>query len=139
MSENKSTRFQFNFAGVEIELEGKDEFVIEMYQKILSDVERAQGEMRLDSDTTNDNSLSKKIIWIHKCTPMMKKVYMSSGDELKKQPLLNFIDLQGVELIYCDEDAFPSILPEEFAGNTLWAELTTKGKMSIANKQDGKA
>lgn len=139
MSESKSTRFQFKFAGVEIEIHGKPPFVNKMYRTILADVEKARKLENLDltdPDPTNDESLSKKIIWIHKCTQMMNKIYMTTLSDLQPQPVLKALDLGGVGVIYCDRESLSDVLPEHQEGQTLWAELTSLGKIEIANSQD---
>lgn len=143
MSESKSTRFQFNFAGVEIEIQGNQEFVNKMYRKILADVEQARVVENLESEGVDivdptDGSLSKNIIWIHKCSQMMNKIYMSTHNDLKNQPILDALDLHGVGVIYCDRNSISNILPKREEGHTLWAELTTQGKIQIANSQDAK-
>ncbi len=133
MSESKSTQFQFKFAGVEIEIKGEPGFVNRMYRTILADVERARTfeDFHL-SEVADDDSLSKKIIWIHRCSEMMNKIYMSTLRELKQNKTLQMLDLQGVGVIYCDPKALGAVLKNHEEGQTLWAELTTQGKLKIA-------
>ena len=140
MADEELTHFRFDFGGIKLEVSGEREFVREMYHRVMQDVEKARNANLADSRSVNadGSTLDKKSkirepsVWVHRCSDLMRKIYMLTYEEFKKTPLVNFINLSRVRNIYLDKGIFDEILPETESNQTLWAEFTRAGKNKIA-------
>lgn len=141
MSDENSTHFQFRLGGIELEIEGDREFVERMYHRVMRDIEtvrkrvaaqRAEERLSPPVAPDDDSIRRRQILWVHRCTPMMHKIYMSAPVEVDESPLLRMIDTTKVSVIFADRDAFDNVLPGGGRGQTMWAELTEKGRQRIA-------
>lgn len=137
MSDENSTHFQFRLGGIELEISGDREFVEKMYGRVMRDIEAARRtvaeSMDADQKGAADSSLrEKQILWVHRCSPMMHKIYMSSPAELDKSPLMRQFETTNVSILFADKGVFERILPSVEKGATLWAELTERGRQRIA-------
>lgn len=130
MSSEESVRFQFNFRGVQVEISGERRFVDEMYQELMRDIEAARlgaserkDEFRLPDD--------EGLVWVHRCSDMMRKIYMATTDDIGFTLLSNSLDARRLNSIYVDKHIFDQFMPNVAKERTLWAELTEEGKRTI--------
>lgn len=143
MSDENSTHFQFRLGGIELEIEGDREFVERMYARIMQDITAAGKE--LDAAEAREAKKGdgphdvrhRQILWVHRCSPMMHKIYMSSPGTLDPSPLFRFVDLAKVGIVFADKGVFEMVLPTANKGQTVWAELTEAGKKKIAAATPG--
>ena len=149
MSDENTTHFQFTLGRLSIELSGEKEFVERAYKMLMADVEAARAlrgvplpEPIEASEAEDDNAEPvepRKIVWVHRCSEMMHKIYMSTANELSRNKFFRLFDLEGVNVVYTERDAVEAVLPGIEKGLTLWAELTSKGRQKIAEAQaDGR-
>ncbi len=136
MAEDK-TRFHFDFGGVKLELAGEREFVERMYQQVMKDVQVARQRAKLNIKSGPRKKMvkgnkKKPSVWVHRCSDMMRKIYMASRTDVMQSPLGEVLDASGFENIYMDREAFNHFFPELEGGYTLWAEFTTVGRRKIA-------
>jgi len=134
MSENNSTQFQFRLGGIELEIAGDRQFVEQMYSRVMRDIEAARKSLA-DEDGDDPQAAwlrEKQILWVHRCSPMMHKIYMSSPAELDKSPLMRQFETTHINIVFADRAVFGRVLPSVEKGATLWAELTERGRRRIA-------
>ncbi len=133
MSDENSTQFQFRLGGIELEISGDMEFVEQMYSRVMRDIEAARTSVTEDVDARKQAGLrEKQILWVHRCSPMMHKIYMSSPAELDKSALMRQFETTHVNIVFADKGVFGRVLPSVEKGATLWAELTERGRRRIA-------
>ena len=137
MSDENSTQFQFRLGGIELEISGDQAFVEKMYSRVMRDIETARKHVMgapAPSVAKSDPRAAAegKILWVHRCSPMMHKIYMSSPAELAKSPIFRLIDASNVSIVFADRSVFDRLLPSVEKGATLWAELTERGRQRIA-------
>lgn len=137
MSDENSTHFQFRLGGIELEISGERAFVEKMYERVMRDIELARKkvaktEAAKEGVAATDAEREGQILWVHRCSPMMHKIYMSSPPELDRCPLLKAVDTAALSVVFVEKGMFELVLPKGGKGNTLWAELTEKGRQKIA-------
>ena len=133
MSDENSTQFQFRLGGIELEIEGERAFVEKMYSRVMRDIEAARHVIAKSSDANPGLAArQRQITWVHRCSPMMHKIYMSSPAQLDKSPLMRSIETSAVNIVFADKSVFERVLPSIEKGATLWAELTARGRKRIA-------
>jgi len=152
MSEEKTTHFQFNLEGIELEISGEQSFVELMYRRIMRDIEEARslpasGSSKVSRATQplpaapkavkQVRKESRPVIWVHRCTEMMHKIYMSSPEDIARAPLFRSLESDWISVIYTNEHAITHVIPNVEAGHTLWAELTDAGRARIKNAKAG--
>ena len=138
MSDENSTHFQFRLGGIELEISGERDFVERMYRRVMRDIEiarKAVAEERLAQAgaASDEERRQKQILWVHRCSTMMHKIYMSSPAELDKSTLMRSFETTRVNIVFADKGVFDMVLPSIEKGATLWAELTAKGRERIAS------
>lgn len=136
MDDKKTTRFHFDFGGIELELRGEKEFVQSMYREILRDVEKARGEVQDELHKKRSHSDERRprepSIWVHRATSVMRKIYLLPPDEIRVTAIGQVLKLGEVKSIYIDKEVFADFFPEMDKGKTLWAEFTPEGRERIA-------
>lgn len=134
MSDENSTHFQFRLGGIELEISGERKFVEEMYGRMMRDIDEARRKALGRKGKQRDAvpAADRQIVWVHRCSPMMHKIYMSSPIEVARAPLMRQIDANELAIVFADKDVFDHVLPGGGRGHTLWAELTAKGRKRIA-------
>ncbi len=155
MSNENSTHFQFSLAAIDLEISGERAFVERMYRLIMQDIEAARtgkltppvpppkkAEPVMDMGATIPSHGQKRsktvapdsqVVWVHRCSDMMHKIYMSSPEELSRASLLKVIDPSALAVVFAAEDVVDVMLPKVEQGHTLWAELTAAGRKKIQN------
>lgn len=130
MSSEETVRFQFDFRGVQVEIAGDRRFVDQMYQELMRDIEAArlgaserEDELKLPDD--------EGLVWVHRCSEMMRKIYMATADDIGFTLLSNTLDARQLSSIYVDKRVFDRFMPKIANERTLWAELTEEGKRTI--------
>jgi hypothetical protein len=157
MSSENSTHFQFSLAAIDLEISGERAFVEKMYRIIMQDIEAARALPAPDAKSTAKTaspadmgatisshgqkrpktvSPDSQVVWVHRCSEMMHKIYMSSPEELSRAPLMRVLDPKHIAVLFADEEVVDVILPKVEKGHTLWAELTAKGRKRIQNNDD---
>lgn len=139
MSDDNTTHFQFSLAGIELEISGDRHFVERMYRTVMHDIEMARkgetpkGQPSNAQDERRQQLERKKreIVWVHRCSEMMHKIYMSSPKEIGRSPLLRSFDASQLGVVYAEKALVGMILPKTERGQTLWAELTEAGRERI--------
>lgn len=136
MSDENSTHFQFRLGGIELEISGDRDFVERMYQRVMRDIEVARKRVANQAPETPpedvaDEERKNQILWVHRCSSMMHKIYMSSPAELDKSPLMRSFETTAVNIVFADRAVFDMVLPSIEKGATLWAELTKEGRERI--------
>ena len=145
MSDDNSTHFQFSLGNIELEISGDRDFVEKMYRMIMRDIETSR---KLDgateeakpqlappefpSDLPFDRHRERPVVWVHRCSTMMHKIYMSSPEEIAKSPLLRVFDADWLSVVFAQDSLIRRVLPTVEDGQTLWAELTPEGRRKIA-------
>lgn len=133
MSSENSTQFQFRLGGIELEISGTQAFVEKMYARVMRDIESSQQHtVPAQSASDPEAFVDGKLVWVHRCSPMMHKIYMSSPAELTRSPLMRAFDAGAVKILFADKSVFDRVLPAIEKGATLWAELTETGRRRIA-------
>ena len=133
MSDENSTQFQFRLGGIELEIAGDRDFVEQMYARVMRDIEVARCALTDATTLAEDAGLRRsQILWVHRCSPMMHKIYMSSPAELDKSALMRQFETTNVNIVFADKGVFGRVLPSVEKGATLWAELTERGRQRIA-------
>lgn len=138
MADEKETHFHFDFGGITLEVSGGRDFVQEMYQKVMKDVadarRSAQAANRKASKKVSSKGPTKKpSVWVHRCSEMMRKIYMASQDDISASPICDIVDVDVVSGIYVDKGLFELFFPKLDDGQTLWAEFTAVGRKKIAD------
>ncbi len=149
---NEYTHFCLNLNGISLELEGERSFVEEMYRQIMRDIEEARrrnlaaqpqaaSQAPLKASSATDPGQAprpratpsrEQVIWIHRCSPLVHRIYMGTPQELSESPVLGAIQLDRVATLYIDDALLPKLLPRFERGQTLWAELTAAGKQQMS-------
>lgn len=151
MSSDDTTHFQLNVNGISLELSGEREFVQQMYQQIMRDLEVARDRMiarqsELIADDRSATAVKRRIkarktpipeqdnqvIWLHRCNDMVHKIYMASADDIRASPLFGLLDPSAIGTLYVRDPLLARALPRFERGQTLWAELTAAGRRKIA-------
>lgn len=140
----KKTQFRLNLNGIVLDLEGDRAFVEEMYKEIMRDIEEAKRRNERVNQTPAERKRAKRkpkqesVLWIHRCSPLVHKIYMASPDDLEESPILSHIDHTKLGTLYIDHALLSKLMPQFDRGQTLWAELTPAGRERIANAQGPK-
>jgi hypothetical protein len=151
MSQDQHTRFQLTFNGISLELHGEKEFVEEMYREVMADLEEARarnarGQMPSTAPASASQAkppatagAKKKVerplehvIWLHRCTPLVNKIYMASPSDVRKTKRLSAFVPEQIATLYVEGKLLTDVMPQFDRGQTLWAELTTAGRKKIA-------
>lgn len=142
---SQQTQFRLNLNGISLELEGDRAFVDDMYREIMRDIEEAKrrNTERQQKEAKRSGKFERKpkspqpqhdgIIWVHRCSALVHKIYMANAEDLLGSPVLRAIDPDVVGTIYIEHGLLPSLMPRFERGQTLWAELTPSGRERIAN------
>ena len=141
MSDENTTHFQFSLAAIQLEISGDRDFVERMYRTIMQDIEEARKApsevpapaSSKEAPRAKTVEIDRQVIWVHRCSEMMHKIYMSSPEEVSRAHLLRNIDATRLAVVYASDHCIDLILPKVEKGHTLWAELTEKGKQRIQN------
>lgn len=137
MSDENSTQFQFRLGGIELEISGDRDFVERMYGRVMRDIEAARRSLATEAAQQEaEGARDKQILWVHRCSPMMHKIYMSSPAELDRSLLMRQFETTEVNIVFADKDVFERVLPSVEKGATLWAELTEQGRRRIAEASE---
>lgn len=152
MSNENSTHFQFSLAAIDLEISGDRAFVEKMYRMIMQDIEAARHAEPAGGSTIKAPAVKaadmaatippggkraktvspdSQVVWVHRCSDMMHKIYMSSPEELSRAHLLRVIDTSRIAVLFAEENVVDTLLPKVEKGHTLWAELTAKGRKRI--------
>lgn len=143
MSKTDTTHFHFDFGGIILELSGERAFVEKMYKQVMRDVAEArsgtQAPKKSDAKAGGGGRGSmqagpskRRSVWVHRCSDLMRKIYMATPSDVSASILGKSIDSEPVGVIYIDKGAFNGIFPEMDGGQTLWAEFTAAGKRKLA-------
>lgn len=162
MAQQQQTRFQLSVSGISLELHGEREFVEEMYREIMGALEEARarnarGEASMFSAPSREakpgaqlvkpgqkkapasrRARADHVIWVHRCTPLVNKIYMANPPELAKIKMLSIFELAHMATLYVEDGLLSTLLPQFDRGQTLWAELTVAGRRKIAEASDPK-
>lgn len=139
MSADESIRFEFNFEGIKIEISGESDFVDTLYRDLMRDIQAARQDLdAADQENLPDQQIEQIVVtpeqapvWVHRCSDMMRKIYMSTLAELEGSPLRNALDFGAVRTFYCDDAVFNAFFPGLSDNRTIWAELTDEGQRTI--------
>lgn len=149
MSQDQHTRFQLTFNGISLELHGEKEFVEEMYREVMADLEEARarnarGELPMGAAPGASSSKREQpkkksaerplehVIWLHRCTPLVNKIYMASPTDVRKTKRMSAFIPEEIATLYVEGKLLTEVMPQFDRGQTLWAELTTAGRQKIA-------
>jgi hypothetical protein len=136
MSDEERTHFQFEFRGVKVEISGTRDYVDSMYQILMRDMEAAR-RGAIDDLEPVETREEERLLWVHRCSEMMHKIYMAAPQTIVNSPLGRAMNPDAVDTLYAEKRAFDRLL-SSFAGDrTLWAELTPEGRRTI-DKADSK-
>ena len=145
-----STRFKLSLNGISLEISGERSFVEEMYREIMRDIEEARERLsrgersglapgaqaeRLAQSKPRAPALQKPlehVVWIHRCAPLVHKIYMASPSDLERSKLFGFLAPRRLSTLYMEDALLSRLLPKFDRGQTLWAELTREGRAKIA-------
>ena len=120
---------------IDVTLSGDRAFVEKMYRMIMTDISEARNLQNIESlDVISKNEPpeeAERIIWVHRCSEMMHKIYMGSPFDIDASDIMRLFDAQGLQTIYCEKSVINRVLPYIQDGHTLWAELTAKGRQTI--------
>ncbi|MFU8802338.1 MAG: hypothetical protein ACNA8W_00875 [Bradymonadaceae bacterium] len=131
--EEGRTHFNFDFGGITLELSGDRRFVEKLYRRVMKDVEYVRaGHHEVAKHTEEEAPTLQNAVWVHRCSEMMRKIYMTTQAEVGQSILAGCItpDLMGV--VYVDKGVMDRVFPELEKGQTLWAEFTPAGRERIA-------
>lgn len=130
MSEDGLTCFQFEFRGVCVEISGERSYVDEMYQVLMRDMESAKRGAEEHSGPVVVPE-EEPLVWVHRCSQMMHKIYLAEVRSLARGLLGRVIDPSWIDTVYADKGAFDRLLAGFDGDRTLWAELTPEGRRTI--------
>lgn len=138
MSED-STHFELKLNGIVLEISGDRDFVDHMYRLVMRDLEEARERVRQGITTPPTTPSSARpvrptddpVVWLHRCTDMVHKIYMASSSDLGGTPLFQVLDPRHLGVFYVEDELFRRHLPQFERGQTLWAELTPAGRAQI--------
>ncbi|WP_133622040.1 hypothetical protein [Bradymonas sediminis] len=141
MGADESIRFEFSFHGINIELSGESKFVDTLYRELMRDIEAARQTLDKEEEQAEVKASAASIehtpVWVHRCSEMMRKVYMSNVSEMKRSPVGKTLDYQAVRTFYTDDKAFRAFFPKLADNRTMWAELTDEGQRTIRKLPHG--
>lgn len=139
----EKTQFRLNLNGISLELDGERSFVEEMYRRIMQDIEEARRRNKAagaskSASTSKSPAKSAKprrdaVVWIHRCSELVHKIYMASPDEFSSLRQLQCFDPEQIGTMYVSDKLLPKLMPQFDKGQTLWAELTPAGRQKIAS------
>lgn len=157
VSEAEETKFQLSLNGISLEVSGEREFVEEMYRAIMADIEEARRRLHQGvvtglssssapavsakpaqntpakvSPSTKQRQNFEQVVWVHRCTSLVNKIYMASPRDLHRTKVLSKLNINHLATLYVEDKLMTRILPQFEKGQTLWAELTTAGRAKIA-------
>lgn len=143
MSKTDTTHFHFDFGGITLELSGERAFVEKMYKQVMRDVAEARSGALTPSKSEakaggggrgwmQAGPSKRRSVWVHRCSDLMRKIYMATPTDVSGSILGTCIDSEPVGVIYIDKSAFSGVFPEMDDGQTLWAEFTAAGKVKLA-------
>lgn len=135
MAGDDDTRFHFDFGGITLELSGKRPFVEQMYRRVMEDVETVRRRVREDKAAGGKVAPAqarRPSVWVHRCSDMMRKIYMVSHDDVVASSLDEICDMGAVKNVYIAKNVFQKFFPDLEDGQTLWAEFTSVGREKIA-------
>jgi hypothetical protein len=135
MSDETQSKFNFEFGGISIEVSGEKEFVQEVYQTVMRDVETARKNVEASGGKARGATGEKKepeAVWVHRSSDMMRKVYMAALKDVLKTPLGELLDIKVVSALYVEKGVFDRLFPDLENSQTLWAEFTQAGRKRIA-------
>lgn len=139
MSKSDTTHFHFDFGGITLELSGEREFVEKMYKQVMRDVAEARSGAHkaargssAGKGGTQGTPAKRRSVWVHRCSDLMRKIYMATPADVSSSVLGQAIDSKPIGVIYIDKGAFNGIFPEMDGGQTMWAEFTAAGKAKLA-------
>lgn len=131
---SSQSQFQFESNDVRIEIEGERSFVEEAYRRVMRDVDAAR---EGDADPRAREPARDEVVWIIRCTPMMRRIYMAESLDLEESPVADVLDVDHLGTAYLDAESFDVLLPTlRDRDDTLWAELTEAGRRRIAGNGD---
>ncbi len=135
MAGDDDTRFHFDFGGITLELSGKRPFVERMYRRVMEDVEKMRRKVRAEKDSDGEvvvKPVSRPSVWVHRCSDMMRKIYMVSHEDIVASALGTAFEMKQVKNVYISKGVFQDFFPALENGQTLWAEFTPVGREKIA-------
>lgn len=145
MTDEDLTHFHFDFGGITLELSGERQFVEKMYRQVMKDVEAARAAGALSPISQEASEVSEvseakfedphgmhQAVWVHRCSEMMRKIYMTTQHEINKTIVGRCIDPRAVGVLFVDKGVLEKVFPELEKGQTLWAEFTPAGRQKIA-------
>ena len=143
-NDQDTTRFVLSIHGISLELSGSPRFVEELYREIMRDIERVHREERAAltpvAPTPEARAPSPAptpaVIWLHRCSELVNKVYMATEDDLRTAQVFSFLNLKHVTAMYLEDGVMRRELPQFAKGRTLWAKLTTAGRATIASASE---
>ncbi|MBA2661414.1 MAG: hypothetical protein H0U74_03915 [Bradymonadaceae bacterium] len=136
--EEDFTHFQFDFGGISLELSGERAFVEQMYRQIMNDVELVRTGRHRAPETvpvgaaTVARAPEPQVLWIHRCSEMMRKIYMATTDDIDETFLAKVLNSAHIGVLYIDKGIMHNTLSNLEKGNTLWAEFTEAGRQKLA-------
>ncbi len=133
MADDDHTHFRFDFGGITLELEGKRPFVERMYRRVMQDVVEARRQTEGEEKSSPSKKLLEKkpSVWVHRCSDMMRKIYMVSRADIGESALGEFTDVEAIGNVYIQKGLLADFFPEIKDGQTLWAEFTPVGRKKI--------
>lgn len=135
MSDESRSHFELERGGVRIELTGSWSFLQKMYRRIMRDVDRAAPKASDDSASTS-RTPHDHVVWIIRCSDMMRRIYMAEGRHFAESPLHETLDPDVIGTLYTSKQAFQDLLPTVAAGETtIWAKLTEAGREELSNAE----
>lgn len=139
MSADDPIQFQFSFRGVDIEISGESAFVDEFYRELMRDIQAARECLESSAEDPPDPKamLNETPIWVHRCSDMMRKVYMTNADTMEQTILTHLLNFPHLRTLYINKQVFDSLLPTLTREYTLWAELTEEGRRTIQRLPSG--
>ena len=132
MAGDDTTHFQFEYGGIMVEVSGERAFVDDMYRQVMKDIQQARRQPAKSAEKTPPPA--EQIVWVHRCSEMMHKIYMATPSVISRTILGRAIDISALRRMYVDKDVFERVLPSVAGDHTLFAELTDEGRAEIGNR-----
>ncbi|MEM1350359.1 MAG: hypothetical protein AAGI01_17500 [Myxococcota bacterium] len=138
MSTDETDHFQLNFNGIQLEISGERSFVQHMYREVMRDLEEARRRALQAKPSSGKKRVKSRerpepnVIWLHRVSDMVHKIYMASHHDLDGSPLFDVLDRPTIGTLYVEDNLLPRALQRFARGQTLWAELTSVGRRKIA-------
>jgi hypothetical protein len=130
MRSDDTIHFHFQFRGITAEITGERTFVEEMYRALMRDMEVARRGVNEDHQDM-EYERSHPVVWVQRCSDMMRKIYMATPEQLELGPLNAVLDRRALANVYVDKKVFDSALPHFAEERTMWAQLTDEGRQQI--------